>query len=119
VLVELSPAVLARFSLSADLLRLISTKHVLVSCRVINRQTQAMIKKSTVSGQDERFRVNLEIDGTTAVPLSMLSLPEGQYDIHYRIMQYVKGAGVVDDLICEGTTLATLQKGQVTEISIP
>ena len=78
-----------------------------------------MIKKSTVSGQDERFRVNLEIDGTTAVPLSMLSLPEGQYDIHYRIMQYVKGAGVVDDLICEGTTLATLQKGQVTEISIP
>ena len=75
--------------------------------------------KLTSSGQDERYRVRMEIGGATTVPLSMLSLPEGQYEIHYRIMQYVKGAGVIDDLIYEGTTITTLQKGQLTEIRIP
>jgi uncharacterized GH25 family protein len=119
VVVGLYPVALAHFSLSEDLLRLITTSHIHISCRVINSQTQTVVKKLTAQGQDERYSVNMEIEGATAVPLSMLSLPEGQYEIHYRIMQYVEGAGVIDDLIYEGTTTATLNKGQVTEITIP
>ena len=78
-----------------------------------------MIKKQTTSGQDERQRITMQRDGDTFVPMSMLSLPVGQYDIHYRIMQFVQGAGVVDDIIYEGSTTATLQKGQVADIPIP
>ena len=117
--VELSPAALARFSLSEELLELISTNHVNISCRVIDSQTQTLVKKLSAVGQGERYSVDMEIDGATAVPLSMLSLPAGQYEIHYRIMQYVKGAGVIDDLIYEGTTTTRLQKGRVAEIPIP
>jgi len=86
---------------------------------VIDSQTQTLVKKLSAVGQGERYSVDMEIDGATAVPLSMLSLPAGQYEIHYRIMQYVKGAGVIDDLIYEGTTTTRLQKGRVAEIPIP
>lgn len=119
VVVELSPGAQAHFSLSEDLLKLISTNHIDISCRVIDSQTQTLVKKLSADGAGERYGVDMKIDGTTAVPLSMLSLPAGQYEIHYRIMQYVKGAGVVDDLIYEGTTSARLRRGQVNEIPLP
>ena len=118
-MVGLDPVALARFSLSEDLLSLISTNRIIISCRAINIQPKAVVNKSTAQGQDERYSVNMEIDGASAVSLSMLNLPEGQYEIHYRIMQYVEGTGVIDDLIYEGTATTTLQKGQVTEIPIP
>ena len=51
VAVGLTPVALARFSLSDGLLKLITTNHIQISCRVINSQTQAMIKKLTGCNQ--------------------------------------------------------------------
>ncbi len=117
--IALLPAVQVNFEVSDELLKFIVADSVQIDCCLVNSQTEALDQRLTVWGTDDRYSISMPKEQLQSDSPPMLDMPEGNFEIHYRVMQYMKGSGVVDKVVYEGSVTATLQQGEVTVIPIP
>ena len=120
VTIYLEPAAVLRFELSQELKRRITADTIYLRCRVTNLDTQQLVPNLTFYRQNDEHMVWLDSVDSPKVHQAVINLPQGSYDIEYRLYRTNKGEYSYKFLppALEGTISVELQTGQTELITI-
>lgn len=121
LIVRLEPAALVRFDLTDAVREQITTDKVIVSCKVTETTTQALVKHRSLWGESDHHSILMSLSEPEDNVYSVLHLPEGTFSIDYTIQTIV----LVDRVqvgpskkVAQGKTTVTCQLGQVATIVV-
>ncbi len=120
VTIALKPASIVWFELSEQIKQQITGETVYLRCRVTNLDTQESVPMVTLYGEDDEHTVWLLPKGYAIQDKSEIDLPEGRYEIKYRLYQDRKGSLSyrVSPPLLEGTANVELNKGETKLITV-
>jgi hypothetical protein len=120
VAISLEPAAVVRFELDSELQKGITAEYIYLRCRVSNAETGDIVPMLTFYGEHAEHMVWLAPEDTSVHRQPNLNLPEGQYQIEYRLYQDRKGSlsYKVSPPLLEGTVIVELNKGETKAITI-
>jgi hypothetical protein len=120
VTISLEPAAVVRFELDSELQKRITAEYIYLRCRVSNAKTGDIVPMLTFYGEHAEYMVWLAPEDTSVRRQPDLNLPEGQYQIEYRLYQDRKGSlsYKVNPPLLEGTVNVEIDKGETKLITV-
>ncbi len=118
--VPVEPAAIVNFEMSEALKKRIAADTVYLRCRVTNINTNELVPMIGPYGEDEEHTVWLLPEEYAAQHLIAIKLPEGIYEIKYRLYQDRKGhlSYKIQSPLFEGTVNVELDKGETRLITV-
>jgi len=118
VTISLEPAAVVRFELDSELQKRITSEYIYLRCRVSNVKTGDIVPMLIFYGERAEHMVWLAPETVRRQP--DLYLPEGQYQIEYRLYQDKKGRLTykVNPPLLEGTVNVEIDKGETKLITV-
>ena len=120
ITVQVERAAIVNLEMSEDLKKRITADTVYLRCRVTNINTNELVPMVGPYGEDEEHTVWLLPEEYTTQRQSAIKLPEGMYEIKYRLYQDRKGSlsYKVNPPLLEGTVNVEIDKGETKLITV-
>jgi len=119
--VRLEPAALVHFDLADAVRKQITKNEVLVSCKVKDMATQALVRNMNFWGEYDSHHIRISLSESVDDVPSVLNLPEGTFNIDYtvRTMDVLDGVQVgPSKKVAQGKTTVTCKLRQVATIVV-
>ena len=109
-----------RFELSDQLKQRITADTVYLQCRVTNVDTNELVPMLTYYSEQDEHMVWLAPEDISGYRQPTINLPEGRYQIEYRLYQDRKGSlsYKVNPPLLEGTVNVEIDKGETKLITV-
>ncbi len=120
VIISLEPAAVVRFELDSEFQKRNTAKYIYLRCRVSNAKTGDTVPMLTLYRKHAEHMVWLAPEDASVRRQPVLNLPEGQYQIEYRLYQDKKGSlsYKISSPLLEGTVNVELNKGETKLITV-
>ncbi len=118
VTISLEPAAVVRFELDSELQKWITGEYIYLRCQVSNTKTGDILNSRR---EDAEHMVWLTPEDASIYRQPVLNLPEGQYQIEYRLYQDKKGGRLsykTSPPLLEGTVNVELKKRETKLITV-
>lgn len=120
VIVPVERAAIVNFEIAEELKKRINADTVYLRCQVTNISTNELVPMVSAYGEDEEHTVWLLPEKYAAQRQNTINLPEGRYEIRYRLYQDRKGSlsYKLQSPLFEGTVNIALDKGETKTITM-
>ena len=121
LIVRLEPAAMVRFDLKDTVREQITADSVMIGCKVTNATSHELVRNISIWGEYDSHYVRIFLSASKDELSSVLSLPEGTFNIEYTIQtrDVVDGAQVgLGKTVAQGKATVTCQVGQTATIVV-
>jgi len=119
--VRLEPAAMVRFDLKDTIREQITADSVMISCKVTDATSHELVRDISIWGENDSHYARIFLSASKEELSSVLSLPEGTFNIEYtiRTRDVVDGAQVgMGKTVAQGKATVTCQAGQTATIVV-